>query len=80
MAVTAALVRTVGAFAAQISAVPAWLFARRRRRQVTPPPVTLEKDWVPPVEGPSEVMNASSSSPGAVVEKVGDLIVADELV
>ena len=52
------------ATACQISAVPAWALARRRSVQVSPPPVTALNDWPPAAFGPSEPMNASSSSPG----------------
>ena len=75
-----ALVSTAAALAAQISAVPAWALARRRRRQVSPPPVTFENVCAPPADGPSEVMKASRSSPGAVVEKAGEMIVLAALV
>ncbi len=78
VAVTVALVSSDGALAAQISAVPAWALARRRRRQVSPPPVTLEKVCEPPADGPSELTKASSSSPGAAVEKAGETIVFAE--
>ena len=44
-----------------------------------PPPVTVEMLCDPPVEGPSEVMNASSNSPGAAVEKEGDVMVVELL-
>jgi hypothetical protein len=77
VAVTVALVSVVGALAAQISAVPAWVLARRRRRQVSPPPVTFEKVCDPPAAGPSELTKASRSSPGAVVEKVGEAMLPE---
>ena len=66
---TLALVSTAGAFAAQASAVPACVLARRSRRQVRPPPVTFENDWLEPADGPSEVMKAIASSPAAEVER-----------
>ncbi len=78
VAVTVTLVRVEAAFACQISAVPAWVLARRRRRQVSPPPVTPEKLWLT-VVGPSEVMNASSTSFGFVVDSAGEEIVVAEL-
>src|SRR5262249_55605056 len=59
----------------QISAVPACALARRTRCQVSPPPVTPEKDIEPPPLGPSEVTKASSSSPGAEVVSAGETIV-----
>ena len=42
VAVTLTLLSVVAADACQISAVPAWAFARRRSRQVRLPPLTLE--------------------------------------
>jgi hypothetical protein len=71
------LLSTAGALAAQISAVPAWALERRRRRQVRPPPLTFEIVCEPPEEGPSELMKASTSSPGEVDEKAGEAIVVE---
>jgi hypothetical protein len=69
------LVSTAGALADQISAVPACALARRTRCQVRPPPVTPENDIDPAPLGPSELMKASSSSPGAEVVSAGEMIV-----
>src|SRR5262249_520909 len=77
---TLALVSTVGALAAQISAVPAWALARRRSRQVRPPPVTFENDWLPPPDPPPGGMKASRSSPEALVGKGGEGVDPEELV
>jgi hypothetical protein len=78
--VTVALLTAAAALAAQISEVPACVFARRSSRQVSPPPLTLVKDWEPLALGPSELMNASSSSPGPVVVSAGEemLVAADD--
>src|SRR3954454_7165164 len=69
-----AAVSGVGATAVQISLVPNWPLARRRRVHVTPPPVTVENVCAPGDSGPSEVMNATSSSFAAVVLKAGETI------
>src|ERR1700674_4647234 len=60
LAVTVALVRTAGAVACHISAVPGCELERVRRVQERPAPVTVVK--VMPLVGPSEVANASSTS------------------
>ena len=45
-----------------------------------PLPVTVEMLCDPAVEGPSEAMNASSSSPGAEVENEGEVMLVEPLV
>ena len=72
MAVIRALVSGLGATACQISLAPYCAFARRRSCQVTPPPVTVANVCAPEAVGPSELMNASSSSLLAVVVRFGD--------
>ncbi len=51
--------------AVQTSAVPAWVFVRRARVQLSPPPETVAVWGVP--AGPSEDTVATISSPGAAV-------------
>ena len=80
MAVTFTLLRTVVAFAAQTSAVPAWVLARARRRQVKLPPLTFEKLCEPPAEDPSEETKASTSSPADDVVSAGELMLVEALV
>lgn len=67
--------RVVVATACQISDVPACALLRSRRVHVSPPPLTEENDWPAAPFGPSELMNASTSSLDCDVEKLGDLIV-----
>jgi len=78
VAVTEALVRTAGAKARQISAVPSCVLVRLTSDQVRLPPVTPVT--VMPAVMASAEMNASSNSFAAAVVKVGDaMVVADEL-
>src|SRR5437868_6556357 len=63
--VTVVFVRTVGAVAFQISAVPSCPFDRFTSVQVNPAPETVAV-W-PPLVGPSDPTKASNTSPGAVV-------------
>ena len=69
MAVTLALVRTVGALRSPDSGGTGLGVRAATQAPGDTTSVTLEKDCGPPVEGPSEVMNATRSSPGAVVER-----------
>jgi len=78
VAVTEALVRTAGAKARQISAVPSCVLVRLTSDQVRLPPVTPVT--VMPEVLASDEMNASSSSFVVAVVKVGDaMVVAAEL-
>jgi DNA-binding transcriptional regulator YdaS (Cro superfamily) len=70
LAVTVALLSTVGAKARQISASPGCALVRFTSAQVNPPPVT-PLTVMPPEEPESDEMNANNNSFTAVVENAG---------